>query len=227
MSLYFPVVGDSRISSGIGSRISPGGIGSTNHLGIDIAAPLGSSVIAPTDLTVISAGPKGGYGNAIVASDQYNNQYLFGHLNTIGVSAGRTISAGGLLGTVGSTGNSTGSHLHYAVRDALGNFSSDLTSSILGQGVSKLNTVKDKLLKGGIALAKNIPVVGSIVSTADSVLGLSDNCGIICQFRKWLDETHFFQRVGIVILALILIAAAFYLLGNTKNFKLIQQIAGK
>ena len=201
----FPVLGGGTITSGIGTRASPGGIGSTNHKGIDIAAPYGTGVVAPVDMTVVSAGAAGGFGNLVTAKDSQGYTYQFGHLSGITVNPGDFLSGGSLLGYVGSTGNSTGNHLHYGVLDAAGNVAIDKANAILNKGVSKLKDAAGKLVE-------KIPVVGGAAKSITDGLGITSDCNWLCQFKNWLSESHFFQRFAIVVLALVVIAAAFYLL---------------
>lgn len=107
-----------RITSGFGGRKSPGGIGSTNHKGVDIGVPTGTPVLAAADGVVNFAGNGGGYGNFISidhgrAADgtTYGTQY--GHLSKIEVKQGQQVKKGDEIGLSGSTGHSTGPHLHY------------------------------------------------------------------------------------------------------------------
>lgn len=93
----------------------------TLHAGIDIAPASGTPIVAPTDMKIISAGDKGdGYGNSVVAraTDGTNYMFRFGHmLNTPSVSPGQEVAKGTEIGQVGSTGNSTGPHLHFEIYD--------------------------------------------------------------------------------------------------------------
>ncbi|MGL6248847.1 MAG: murein hydrolase activator EnvC family protein, partial [Culicoidibacterales bacterium] len=87
------------------------------HLGVDYGASEGTPVVAVTDGVVIQAsyGDNGGYGNMIVISHNVNGTpmvSIYGHLSSIGVSAGQTVSGGQYIGAVGNTGNSFGAHLH-------------------------------------------------------------------------------------------------------------------
>lgn len=224
MSNYvFPVPDYNRISSGIGSRSSPGGIGSSNHQGIDIAAPLGSDILAPTDLTIISAGVRGGLGNAVIGQDISGNQYVFGHMQDIGVAPGQQLLAGSQLGTVGSTGRSTGPHLHFAIKDKAGKFLANQTEAVINKGMSTAKKfVKDtvsKYLNPSSAIMAANPVAG----IGAKVFGLGGKSWID-QLKDWLKETKFFQRLAIVILALVLIWAAFYLFGSGKMAKIVKDI---
>jgi murein DD-endopeptidase MepM/ murein hydrolase activator NlpD len=91
--------------------------GGKPHNAIDIAAPAGTAVYASNDGTVISSGDKGdGYGNCIIISHGNGIVSMYGHLSSFSVSAGQTVQKGQRIGGVGSTGWSTGNHLHYEVR---------------------------------------------------------------------------------------------------------------
>jgi murein DD-endopeptidase MepM/ murein hydrolase activator NlpD len=85
------------------------------HAGVDLAAPHGSPVVAAGAGVVVAAGPNGGYGNAVLID--HGDGYLthYGHLSRIGVTAGQAVRAGELIGDEGSTGHSTGPHLHFEV----------------------------------------------------------------------------------------------------------------
>ncbi|MBO1756477.1 M23 family metallopeptidase [Allobranchiibius sp. CTAmp26] len=106
------------ITSGFGPRPSPGGIGSTYHEGVDIAMlPAPGSVLAAASGRVSVAGPYGGLGNAVVVDDGDGISTTYGHLARLDptVRAGATVTMGQRLGAEGSTGNSTGDHLHFGV----------------------------------------------------------------------------------------------------------------
>jgi murein DD-endopeptidase MepM/ murein hydrolase activator NlpD len=104
------------IVSGFGSRTNPIGGGSGFHSGVDIAAPMGAPIYACWSGRVAIAGWQGGYGNAIVLDHGGGKGTLYGHQSRFAVSVGQTVSAGQVIGFVGSTGNSTGPHLHFEVR---------------------------------------------------------------------------------------------------------------
>ena len=86
------------------------------HTGLDIAAPKGTSIKAAAGGTVIHAGWKGALGNLVIISHGNGVQTYYGHCSTICVTAGQTVSQGDVIAKVGSTGNSTGPHLHLEVR---------------------------------------------------------------------------------------------------------------
>jgi len=89
--------------------------------GIDLAAPRGSAVLASAAGTVIisrSSGWNGGYGKYVVITHANGTQTLYGHLNQVLVESGQRVSQGNAIGLVGSTGNSTGPHVHFEIRGA-------------------------------------------------------------------------------------------------------------
>ena len=86
------------------------------HEGLDIAAPHGKEVLAPSDGIIVFAGLEGGYGNVLVIDHGYGVKTRFGHLSKLEVKTGDRVKRGQLVGAVGNTGRSTGPHLHYEVR---------------------------------------------------------------------------------------------------------------
>lgn len=89
----------------------------SGHLGLDIAAGLGESVFAADSGLVVYAGMSyGGYGNMVMIDHGNGYQTLYGHLSVILVRCGQSVSRGSRIGSAGSTGNSTGAHLHFEVR---------------------------------------------------------------------------------------------------------------
>lgn len=105
-----------QMASGYGWRVDPVYGTSKHHDGMDFASPIGTPVYATGDGTVIKAGWDGAYGNAIDIDHGYNYLTRYAHLSEVLVSPGQEIHRGDLIGKVGSTGKSTGSHLHYEVR---------------------------------------------------------------------------------------------------------------
>lgn len=89
--------------------------------GVDLAAPVGTPILAAAEGQVIIAragGWNGGYGNYIVVRHPNGTQTLYAHASRINVSAGDTVNQGDVIGAVGSTGKSTGSHVHFEIRGA-------------------------------------------------------------------------------------------------------------
>ena len=110
---------DSRyITSTMGGRTSPGGIGSTNHKGTDIGrVGYNSSVYAAKAGTVIVAQYSRSYGNYVVVAHGSGNTTLYAHMSSIKVSVNQYVAQGAVLGITGTTGNSTGPHLHFEVTE--------------------------------------------------------------------------------------------------------------
>lgn len=91
------------------------------HPGIDLAGPMGTAVSATTSGQKVSfAGRRGGYGNTVITRDAQGRTHLYAHLQTITVKVGEVVNQGRELGTVGSTGFSTGPHLHYELKNVAG-----------------------------------------------------------------------------------------------------------
>lgn len=106
-----------RITSYFGGRKSPGGIGSTNHKGMDIAGPRGTPIYAADGGIVTYAGWKGGYGYVVIINHNYNGyETFYAHNSKLLVSVGQTVYKGQQIAKMGSTGNSTGSHCHFEIR---------------------------------------------------------------------------------------------------------------
>ena len=111
--LMWPAQG--RLSSGFGWRRHPVFGGRRFHNGIDIAAPRGANVVAADSGMVITSAYSSGYGNYIVISHGNGMTTLYAHLSSRNVSAGTTVRKGQVIGLIGSTGISTGPHLHFEV----------------------------------------------------------------------------------------------------------------
>lgn len=128
-TLQFPCASFIRVSSWFGGRSSPLVGGSSYHKGLDLAAPIGASIYAAEGGTVIatfkgcthnygksrSCGCGGGFGNYIMISHGNGLVTVYAHCTSVNVSVGETVSRGQVIGTVGTTGSSTGSHLHFGV----------------------------------------------------------------------------------------------------------------
>lgn len=104
-----------RMSSGFGMRNHPIFGILKAHQGVDFAAPHGTPIFATADGSVKFAGQQGGYGNVIELRHQNGITTLYGHMSAFaeGMQAGKTIKRGEVIGYVGSTGSSTGNHVHY------------------------------------------------------------------------------------------------------------------
>ncbi|MGW7412271.1 M23 family metallopeptidase [Streptomyces sp. NPDC054863] len=129
-----PVAG-SYVSTGYQSGGAMWSSGS--HSGVDFHASSGSSVVAVGAGTVVEAGWGGAYGNNVVIRMNDGSYTQYGHLSSIGVSVGRSVAAGEQIGLSGSTGNSTGPHLHFEARTS-SEYGSDIdpVAYLRGHGVS-------------------------------------------------------------------------------------------
>ena len=116
ISFRWPLPSSSRITSGFGGRSSPTEGASTNHKGIDISAPSGSSIVAAAGGTVVIATYSASAGNYVMINHGGGVYTVYMHMSSISTSVGQSVSAGQKIGAVGSTGYSTGPHLHFGVR---------------------------------------------------------------------------------------------------------------
>lgn len=112
--LNWPVIG--RISSGYGMRRHPVTYRRSFHNGIDIKAKRGTSITAPADGVVVSAGRAGLLGRMVKIRTAKGLNLYFGHMYRIKCKKGQKIKCGQLIGTVGSSGRATGPHLHFSVK---------------------------------------------------------------------------------------------------------------
>lgn len=87
-----------------------------SHKGMDIAAPKGTPIKAAADGTVTYSGEMGGYGNLVIITHKNGIQTYYGHCSKLYVSKGENVEAGDVIAAVGSTGFSTGNHLHFEIR---------------------------------------------------------------------------------------------------------------
>ena len=116
ISFTWPCPSSGRITSGFGARSSPTEGASSNHQGIDIGASTGSSVIAAAGGTVVISTYSASAGNYVMINHGGGVYTVYMHMNSRAVSEGQSVSQGQQIGTVGSTGYSTGPHLHFGVR---------------------------------------------------------------------------------------------------------------
>ena len=112
----FMPVKDYRYTSGFGVRYDPFNGGAAMHAGVDMAGVTGEPIYASANGTVLQAGRANGYGNLVELGHGKGIDTRYGHLSAILVRPGDTVRQGQLIGRMGSTGRSTGTHLHFEVR---------------------------------------------------------------------------------------------------------------
>lgn len=111
-----PVVGLVEVSSEFGVRGNPFGGGSYEmHEGIDFVGEYGDIIAATGNGVVTLAGPNGGYGNTVTIDHDHGYETLYAHMSEVKVKEGETVKRGQIIGYVGSTGRSSGPHLHYSI----------------------------------------------------------------------------------------------------------------
>lgn len=120
-----------RFTSGYGTRTHPIYGGTKTHYGIDIANSTGTPVISAADGVVSYASPLSTYGNVIMVTHSIDGQIftsLYAHLSSIKVNVGQVVSKGQIIGGIGTTGNSTGPHLHFEIH--IGNWEGMAKNSV-------------------------------------------------------------------------------------------------
>jgi len=105
-----------HVTSSFGERIDPITHQASRHTGVDLAAATGTPIPAAKDGVVVSAGARGGYGNAVEIAHADGTHTLYAHASGVAVNPGDRVSAGQVIGWVGETGRTTGPHLHLEVR---------------------------------------------------------------------------------------------------------------
>jgi len=111
------LVAGARLTSDFGPRLHPIHGTVRHHDGIDLAAPLGSTIRTPRAGNVVQAGFEPGYGNLVVVDHGRGIQTRYAHCDRLTVQVGDRVHPGSQLGTVGQTGQATGPHLHFEVRE--------------------------------------------------------------------------------------------------------------
>lgn len=111
----WPVPSCTYLTSRFGLRVHPITGVTKSHTGVDIGAASGATIVAADGGTVVLAGVNSGYGNCVMIDHGNGYKTLYGHMSSIAVSNGQTVSKGETIGYVGSTGVSTGPHCHYEV----------------------------------------------------------------------------------------------------------------
>ena len=116
LGIFLSPIPDPKFNSPFGPRVDPVFGTAAMHNGVDINGVMGTPIRAAADGTVVIAGPLGGYGNCTVIDHGSGLGTLYGHQSSIAVTVGQVVKRGDVIGYVGSTGKSTGPHLHWEVR---------------------------------------------------------------------------------------------------------------
>ena len=109
----WPSADSDYVTSFFGTRVHPISGDVYHHNGIDIGAAYGTDVLAAADGTVTLAGRNGGYGYCVIIDHGDGNQTLYAHMSRLDVGIDDTVTQGQTIGLIGSTGTSTGAHLHF------------------------------------------------------------------------------------------------------------------
>ncbi len=125
-------VGDYHLTAGFGES---SGLWSSTHTGLDFAADTGTPVVAVANGTIRSAEYAGAYGNQIILALEDGTEIWYCHLSAFNASVGETVTGGEQIGLVGTTGNSTGPHLHLEVRPGAGD-PVDPYAALLAHGIT-------------------------------------------------------------------------------------------
>ena len=152
-----PFTGDYPITQGFGKTEY-----NANHTGIDYGCPTGTPILASEDGQVFYAGWKdGGYGNCIYIKHPDGLVTIYEHLEKVDVTVGQNVKKGQIIGYSDSTGNSTGPHLHFEIRDANGKAINPLTvlHSVDDSIPAKPTPAPKPKLKGADALGHDVEVV--------------------------------------------------------------------
>jgi murein DD-endopeptidase MepM/ murein hydrolase activator NlpD len=111
-----PLAGPLEVTSPFGERMDPFFGRPALHTGVDLRGEYGEPIHATAAGMVVVAGPDGGYGNMVEIDHGAGLSTRYGHMSRIDVAVGQSVKAGEVIGQIGSTGRSTGPHLHYEVR---------------------------------------------------------------------------------------------------------------
>lgn len=139
----FQVPCDGTVTSQVGIRSAPTSGASSNHKGTDIANSVGTPIIATLDGIVSVASVQDGYGNVVYLKHANGWESRYGHLSKILVTQNAQVKQGQVIGLMGNTGRSTGSHLHFEVRDSSGN-----ARNPSEYGLPSINGIGSKAVKG-------------------------------------------------------------------------------
>ncbi|WP_324255041.1 peptidoglycan DD-metalloendopeptidase family protein [Bacillus sp. REN16] len=173
----WPVVG--RITDTFGTRQG-------NHKGLDIAAPIGDHIYAVEEGIVKSSSFRGSYGHVIFIEHPNGYETVYAHLSKRSVQEGETVEKGQLIGHIGSTGNSTGPHLHFEVHNGEWNSSRNNAIDPLYMLTDEQILVPVIMQKEGIEVSKKLETY--TVKEGESLSVIADKVGISVEAIKALNQ---------------------------------------
>lgn len=193
-SLIYPLLGTAgTLTSVFGGRDAPTAGASTNHGGIDLAAPTGTQIAAVLGGLVTIAGEYGGYGNAVKIDHGNGVESLYGHMSAVGVAPGQQVTAGQVIGNVGSTGISTGPHLHlsmYKDGEAI-----DPLPYVQGAPIMAGNTLAGALMAEYNRRKFGIGAAGALGGGGDVASWIMQALAITGQSMDYLDELMYIAQM--------------------------------
>lgn len=193
-SLIYPLLGTAgTLTSVFGGRDAPTAGASTNHGGIDLAAPTGTQIAAVLGGLVTIAGEYGGYGNAVKIDHGNGVESLYGHMSAVGVAPGQQVTAGQVIGNVGSTGISTGPHLHlsmYKDGEAI-----DPLPYVQGAPIMAGNTLAGALMAEYNRRKFGIGAAGALGGGGDVASWIMQALAITSQSMDYLDELMYIAQM--------------------------------
>lgn len=176
-----------RITATFGYRINPVSQKMGFHGGIDIAAPQGTEIVAADSGQVISAGHKGGYGNTVIIDHGGNIATVYAHTAAFSVTAGQKVTKGERIAWVGSTGMSTGPHLHFQVRK--NGVAQDPVILIPKLATLPITKKKEEKLENRESIKAHITLEGDLAKVEFV------NGGLPCLFFGYINDTPLGQPV--------------------------------
>lgn len=193
-SLIYPLLGTAgTLTSVFGGRDAPTAGASTNHGGIDLAAPTGTQIAAVLGGLVTIAGEYGGYGNAVKIDHGNGVESLYGHMSAVGVAPGQQVTAGQVIGNVGSTGISTGPHLHLSMYK--GGEAIDPLPYVQGAPIMAGNTLAGALMAEYNRRKFGIGAAGALGGGGDVASWIMQALAITGQSMDYLDELMYIAQM--------------------------------
>ncbi|OPZ40721.1 MAG: Murein DD-endopeptidase MepM [Synergistetes bacterium ADurb.BinA166] len=116
LGFLWPLMVEGRVASRFGQRVHPVTGKDSWHMGVDIAAPYGIPVRSAKAGSVVFAGRRGGYGEAVIIAHDESSSSLYGHCSRLYVKRGQRVYQGQIIAALGDTGVTTGPHLHFEIR---------------------------------------------------------------------------------------------------------------